>query len=128
MKLDGVINVKGPAVLDRAPSVAGAVPPMVPAISIHTILIAACDHFNVSQLELVSDRRVKGIVGPRHVAMWLCRELTTASYPLIGKMIGRRDHTTVLYACRKIDSYVLREFPLGLHAVAVREKIKASAQ
>jgi len=48
-------------------------------------------------------KRTKRVVVPRQVAMYLCRELTDASLPAIGRAFGGRDHTTVLYAVQKIS-------------------------
>lgn len=64
---------------------------------------AVCTHYKISRNELNSVRRNARLVRPRQVAFFLCRELTTRSFPEIGRMFGGRDHTTVLYAVRKID-------------------------
>ncbi len=64
--------------------------------------------------DLVGPSRRKSIIVPRAVAMFLMRELTNVSLREIGLYFRRRDHTTVLHACRKIkkqlpDDPVLRE-------------------
>jgi chromosomal replication initiator protein len=41
-------------------------------------------------------------VHPRQIAMYLCRELTDASFPEIGRLFGGKDHTTIMHACRQI--------------------------
>ena len=58
--------------------------------------------FNVSRSDIISERRTKEVVLPRHVAVYLSKELTRNSLPSIGRKFGGRDHTTVLHACRKI--------------------------
>ena len=60
-------------------------------------------HYNVSKSELLSNRRTRGIVKPRQVAMYLAKVLTPRSLPEIGRRFGGRDHTTVLHAVRKIE-------------------------
>jgi chromosomal replication initiator protein len=63
----------------------------------------------VSQLthdELVSPRRSQAVAYPRQVAMYLSRELTDASLPMIGKEFGGRDHTTVIHAKDKITKLI----------------------
>ena len=60
------------------------------------------EHFGLKTSELKSKRRLRAITFPRHVAMFLCRELTDASLPEIGRQFGGRDHTTVLHSCTKI--------------------------
>jgi len=53
--------------------------------------------------ELLSKKRNKQLVYPRHIAMYLCRRLTDASFPQIGEQFGGRDHTTVMHATEKIE-------------------------
>jgi chromosomal replication initiator protein len=64
---------------------------------------AVARHYAISIDELIGEKRTKRIVLPRQVAMYLCRELTDASLPAIGRVFGGRDHTTVLYAVQKIS-------------------------
>lgn len=70
-----------------------------------------CDYFGVSYRDLVSARRTGDIVIPRQVAIYLARKMTGKSLPLIANSFGGRDHTTALYAVRKISS--LRESDLS---------------
>jgi hypothetical protein len=65
------------------------------------VLRAVCSFYRVSIDEIKSDRRYNRIARPRQVAAYLARTLTTASWGQIGKVL-RRDHTTVMYACRKL--------------------------
>ncbi|MBI1340697.1 AAA family ATPase [bacterium] len=58
--------------------------------------------YGVTKADMESSSRKHSIAHPRQYAMYFCRKLTTASYPLIGKKFGDRDHTTILYAFRKI--------------------------
>jgi chromosomal replication initiator protein len=60
-------------------------------------------HYNVSKVELLSNRRTRTIVKPRQVAMYLAKVMTPRSLPEIGRRFGGRDHTTVLHAVRKIE-------------------------
>ena len=63
---------------------------------------AVAQHFGVKTSDLKSKKRQRAIAFPRQVAMFLCRELTNASLPEIGRHFGGKDHTTVLHACTKI--------------------------
>jgi chromosomal replication initiator protein len=72
------------------------------AVTTPRIQQAVAAHFGIKMSELRSKRRQRAIVFPRQVAMYLCRELTDASLPEIGRHFGGRDHTTVLHACAKI--------------------------
>jgi chromosomal replication initiator protein len=72
--------------------------------SLADITVATCRHFDLTSDELVSSSRAQRIAWPRQVAMYLARELTTSSLPVIGRHFGGRDHTTVLHACRRTAS------------------------
>lgn len=58
--------------------------------------------YGVAVDELMGVSRLRGVLVPRQVAMYLMRELTLLSLPQIGAAFGGRDHTTVLHACRKV--------------------------
>ena len=82
--------------------------PKVITLSITDIKRAVAEHFGVKVSDMMSKRRTKQISFPRHVAMYLCRKHTTASYPEIGMQFGGRDHSSVIHAANvvsaKIDS------------------------
>jgi chromosomal replication initiator protein len=65
------------------------------------IQAAVCEHFGLSASDLLSSSRTARLAWPRQLAMYLTRELTGQSLPTIGREFGGRDHTTVLYACRR---------------------------
>ncbi|MDX6720454.1 MAG: chromosomal replication initiator protein [Solirubrobacteraceae bacterium] len=60
-----------------------------------------CDAFGISHDELLSSARSARIAWPRQVAMYLARQHTGATLPAIGQAFGGRNHTTVMYACRR---------------------------
>ena len=68
-----------------------------------TIKKAVCRYYEILLVDLISDRRFRRDVRPRQVAMYLCRILTTLSYPQIGAHFGGRDHTTVMSSVRKVE-------------------------
>jgi chromosomal replication initiator protein len=61
----------------------------------------ACEAFDVTREELLSTGRTKRVAWARQVAMYLARRHTGATLPAIGESFGGRDHTTVIYACRR---------------------------
>jgi chromosomal replication initiator protein len=69
--------------------------------SVTEIQDLACQHFGLTSEELLSSSRTARIAWPRQVAMYLSRELTEESLPVIGRHFGGRDHTTVLHAWRR---------------------------
>ena len=77
-----------------------------PEVTIPRIQEAVSQRFGVTLDELVSPRRSQAVAYPRQVAMYLSRELTDASLPMIGKEFGGRDHTTVIHAKDKITRLI----------------------
>jgi chromosomal replication initiator protein len=76
-------------------------------VSIENIQKTVAEYFKIRVGDLLSKKRSRSIARPRQVAMALAKELTNHSLPEIGDAFGGRDHTTVLHACRRIQS--LRE-------------------
>ncbi|GAB3580127.1 chromosomal replication initiator protein DnaA [Calidifontibacter terrae] len=71
-------------------------------ITIPLIMNQSSKYFEVSVDDLCGSSRSRSLANARQIAMYLCRELTDESLPRIGKHFGGRDHTTVMYADRKI--------------------------
>lgn len=63
-----------------------------------------CDELDVSYRKVIGGRVLHEIVGVRHLLMWEIYEKFDLSFPQIGRMFGGRDHTTVIYAVRKIEA------------------------
>lgn len=70
---------------------------------------AVCRHFGMTLMDILSVRRMQHIARARQIAMWLSRHTTHLSLPQIGRAFGGRDHTTVLYACSRIDQLTQRD-------------------
>lgn len=78
-------------------------------MTIHDIQVAVSEYYGIHIDELGSKKRTKSIAFPRHVAMYLSRELTDNSLPKIGEVFGGRDHTTVIHAHEKISKLVSQD-------------------
>ena len=72
-------------------------------ITIDAIMQSVASYFHISVADLQAKRRSQDVAMPRQIAMYLSRDLTEASLPYIGEKFGGRDHTTVIYACQKIQ-------------------------
>ena len=68
-----------------------------------------CKYYNIKVSDIESAKRTNNIAFPRQVAMYLIREMTDSSFPKIGDMFGGRDHTTVKYACGKIEDEIKQD-------------------
>jgi chromosomal replication initiation ATPase DnaA len=90
---------------------------------IDVIVRAVADHFSVSYIDIVSARRTSKVILPRHVAMYLAKTLTLRSLPEIGRRIGGRDHTVVLYAQRKIEGLIRSNPDLAEHVRVLTEEL-----
>jgi chromosomal replication initiator protein len=71
-------------------------------VTIENIQKSAAEYFKIRAADLLSKKKSRSIARPRQIAMALTKELTNHSLPEIGEAFGGRDHTTVLYACRKV--------------------------
>lgn len=74
--------------------------------SVFMIVRETSKFYGISMMDIKSARRTADVVKPRQVAMYLARALTLRSLPEIGRQVGRKDHTTVLYAARKIGARI----------------------
>jgi chromosomal replication initiator protein len=71
-------------------------------ISIENIQRVVCQEFNLALSQLKAKNNSQAIAYPRQIAMYLAKELTSASLPQIGKEFGGKHHTTVLHSINKI--------------------------
>lgn len=76
------------------------------ANTISVIQKTVCDHFGLTRFELLSARRDRACVRPRQVGMYLAKKLTSQSMPVIGRLFGDKDHTTVLYSIERVEGYM----------------------
>ncbi len=73
-------------------------------VTMENIQKTVADFYRLKIVDLLSKKRTRVIARPRQIAMSLARELTQLSLPEIGNAFGGRDHTTVLHACKTIES------------------------
>lgn len=73
-------------------------------ITVEDIQKKVTGYFNIKISDIKSSKRTKKFVHPRQIAMYLCRQLTTYSYPEIGEYFGGKDHSTVIHAIKKIEA------------------------
>ncbi len=73
------------------------------AVTIEGVQKAVADHYSLKVAELKSKNNSKSVAMPRQIAMYLCKNLTNASLPEIGKSFGGKHHSTVIHSIRKIE-------------------------
>ncbi len=74
-----------------------------------SIIEVIAEHFNISTSDIYSVNKSRNIAYPRQVAMYLCRKLTDLSLADIGKLMGNRDHTTILHGIDKVDTNIKKD-------------------
>jgi len=72
-------------------------------MSLEDILNTAAGYFNISVADLVSDRKARIYAYPRQLAMYLARQHTSLPFKEIGRSFGNKDHSTVIYAIKRIE-------------------------
>ncbi len=97
-----------------------------PALDIETIKQEVARRYEVTVGDLEGSSRERRIAQARHVAIYLARELTHSSFPAIGQAFGRRDHSTVMHAYRKVKE--LLKAPLFCSEIEeLKEALRARA-
>lgn len=90
------------------------------------VIKAVADFYEAAEKDLVNPSRRKEIVKPRQVAMYLLREELKCSFPFIGEKLGKKDHTTAIHACKKIDGELKTNSDLQNEIKCIKEKIYSS--
>jgi chromosomal replication initiator protein len=95
-------------------------------LTIDDIINTVCQHFNVSTSAINSRSRKKDFVTARQVSMYLAQKYTKMPASRIGKLVGGRDHSTVIHSCTKIEQRIKteRSFSDEIESIEVAFKIK----
>ncbi|MDN5896796.1 MAG: DnaA/Hda family protein, partial [Nocardioides sp.] len=99
-----------------------------PEITAAQIIAQTAAYFGVSIEDLTGPSRSRHLVTGRQIAMFLCRELTALSLPKIGAQFGNRDHTTVMYAERKINQLLAERRSVFNQVSELTNRIKMQAR
>lgn len=88
------------------------------------IIKAVADYFQVEVYDLTGRCRKNTVAEPRQVAMYLLRDILGMSYPSIGEKLGKRDHTTAIYAYNKLSKEVGKDQNLNQKIIAIKDIIQ----
>lgn len=94
-----------------------------PKAKISEVMSVVCAGEGVTFDDMRSASRKKSLAHPRQLAMALCREMTGQSYPGIARYFGDRDHTTLIYAVRKVASLEMCSPPMARKLDEYRQQI-----
>ena len=92
------------------------------------IMAQTASYFDISLEDLKSPVRTRSFTMPRHIAMYLCREMTDYSLPKIAELFDRRDHTTVLNALRKVEKQMTEKQTIFNQVSELTTRIKNAAK
>ncbi|MGP1455263.1 MAG: chromosomal replication initiator protein DnaA [Treponema sp.] len=95
-------------------------------LSVDIIQKIVADYFNISFADIKGKKRTKNISFPRHVAMYLAREMTDFSTTEIGVEFGGRDHTTIMHGHQKIETQAAVEPSLEVTIAELKKRIAGS--
>ena len=73
-------------------------------ITVELIQEVVASHYKIKGADMRSSSRLRTVAFPRQIAMFLARKLTDLSLPAIGQYFGGKDHTTIMYACQKVET------------------------
>lgn len=90
------------------------------------IINVVSEHFGVKPEDISSKKRNSEFVQPRQVVMFLCRELTDTSFTNIGKLLGKKDHTTIIHGVKKIEEEIKVNEDLQNKINIIKKKIYPS--
>ena len=90
------------------------------------IIDTVCEQYGSKKEDIFSKKRNSEIVLPRQVIMYLCREHTDASLEEIGKLLGKKDHTTVMSGISKIKKQILIDEELNKNLDIIMKKLNPS--
>lgn len=90
------------------------------------IVEAVSAAFGISVMDIYSARRMRPVAQARHVAMWLCRNCTSFTIPMIGRHFNR-DHTSVMHAVRQTDARAAEDQAFAARVNELRARHQAGS-
>ncbi len=95
-------------------------------LTVEKIQTIVCGHFNISAELLQEKTRRREVVQARQLAMYFCKNYTKASLAHIGSQIGKKDHATVLYACKAVTDLMETDRKFRLQVEEIQKKLYCS--
>lgn len=89
------------------------------------VLTTVCSYFNLTHKELVGPGRQKGLVLPRHLAMFILSEHLSLTVEKIGQILGGRDHTTVMHGRDKIKQLITQDREMQRIFIEIKQRLSS---
>jgi len=124
-KLQEIVEKEGvlPSLRDRSLVIHGDVSPRPERLSLQAIQKEVCHAYGVSLEALPGATKSRPLVTARQIGMYLGRKLTGSTYTSIGASFGGRDHSTVIYACRKVRGEMRRNRAFAERIVEIEKRL-----
>lgn len=90
------------------------------------IINVVAEHFDITPEDIKSDKRSSKIAFPRQICMYLCNEMTSYKLKAIGQIMGGKDHTTIMYGCKKIEGEIAKSESTRNTIELLKKKINPS--
>ena len=90
------------------------------------IINVVAEHFDITPEDIKSDKRSSKIAFPRQICMYLCNEMTSYKLKAIGQIMGGKDHTTIMYGCKKIEGEIAKSESTKNTIELLKKKINPS--
>ena len=95
---------------------------ITPALILETV----AEHYNISPDDITSRKRNGELIQPRHVVMYLCRNLIDIPFTNIARLLNKKDHTTIIHGVNKITEDVEKDEELRNRIDVIRKKLNPS--
>lgn len=96
-------------------------------VSADAVICATAEEYGVAPNVITGKSHRQAAVRPRHVAMYICRDLAKLSYGDIGDAFGGKNHATVMHACKKVRYMLRREMETRAHVAAIVKGVSRGA-
>jgi len=100
-----------------------ATPRLPGSIRTGEVITVVAKYYGIAVVDILSARRTNNVVRPRQVAMYLAKTLTLQSLPEIGRRCGDRDHTTVLHAVRRVQTFLASDATIAKDIAKITETL-----
>ena len=90
------------------------------------IINVVAEHFSITPEDIKGTKRSSKIAYPRQICMYLCNEMTSVNLEGIGQIMGGKDHSTIIYGCKKIESEIAKSETARNTIELLKKKINPS--
>lgn len=126
---------------ERVPLVVMTTPPPVPdiyepwcdergrhSVTVRSIMQVVADEYGITVSDIRGPKRPKALSVPRQIVMYLAREMTEFSWPMIGSFMRGRDHSTIIHGWRRTKARIEQDADFARRVEVIRERVFAKRE